>query len=240
MALVASAWHDERVQDISFIFAILVTVMVLTFAFNTRKWKKNFEAQAARFGLDYQAGTWLARPRLSGTYRDVDVVVDVVRGKSQRSPKTTRVRANTGFPFELDLRQETLGASIGKAFLGNDLPIGDPNFDGQVLVRGGDKTEVVASLTADARRCVIDGLNSGMRFRDGYASVGRRGRVRKDGTMQALLDRVVEAHLATAPRGDILPEKLAYNAVNDPVRAVQINNFEMLLSRFASTPASAS
>ncbi|MFT7583213.1 MAG: hypothetical protein ACI9MR_004899, partial [Myxococcota bacterium] len=96
------------------------------------------------------------------------------------------------------------------------------------------------SLTADARRCVIDGLNSGMRFRDGYASVGRRGRVRKDGTMQALLDRVVDAHLATAPRGDVLPEKLAYNAVNDPVRAVQINNFEMLLSRFASTPASAS
>jgi hypothetical protein len=103
--------------------------------------------------------------------------------------------------FELELRQEGLGARIAKAFGGQDVTTGEPAFDAAVRVRSGQPEQAAAFLrNAERQAAVLQALQAFPQARFGrtHLSVSRQGRLKNDEQIKEVLAVLVKAAGAIA------------------------------------------
>jgi hypothetical protein len=149
----------------------------------------------------------LVGPRISGTYRGVRVSISTETHSSNSGSHTeTVIKAYYAkpLPFDLHLGREGVGARIAKAFGGQDVEVGDAEFDAAVRVKTGDADAARAFLSAPARRrAVLAAVAAcpGMRATRSHVSFERQGTIRKADQMAAVLDAIAPLAAALGDAG---------------------------------------
>lgn len=152
-------------------------------------------AQEEVRGLKIAAGK--TRPMLSGTVGGVRAEVHIVSDLVHYAH--TRVRAELAHPSDAKVGVHPspsglMGAIRG--WLGQDIEIGDPDFDPAFLISGKPESAALSVLTPTVREKIsaltATGL-AGFTFGDGYAVVMLAGVVTDVVVLEVALDLAVEA-----------------------------------------------
>lgn len=166
---------------------------------------KSLESRGLTLGSEEVRGLKIAggktRPMLSGNAGgaacEVHIISDLVHFAH------TRVRAALAQPSEAKVgvhpSPSGLMGSI-RSWLGQDIEIGDPEFDPQFLISGKPESAAASVLTPTIREKIsaltARGL-AGFTFGDGYAVVMLQGVVTEPVIVEVALDLVVEASRLT-------------------------------------------
>lgn len=166
----------------------VIAVMIHFAVQSTREWKQMLADIASKHRLTYSGGSWLSRPKATGMVIPAHLTVDTVTESSGNSTVTYyRVLATLSLP-PLSLGREGFGSFFGKMIKGEDLEIGDPHFDDQVVIRG---AEPIARALLDqvTRDAVLRGVQEGITVGDGKIEWRKSGAREQ---VPAIVDLVLE------------------------------------------------
>jgi hypothetical protein len=138
-------------------------------------------------------------------------------------------------PRHLSLQRDSALRSMARWVEGRDVPIGDPAFDELIEVPAVD-AHVCAALSYQARRQLTQLLGWGGYVQDGMVACSSTWTVEHNHSLSPLLHSVaLLARLLSVPRSK-LPERLAYNAANDPQPQVRLQNLRFLVASDTGAP----
>lgn len=148
---------------------------------------------------------------------------DSRRPKVKVTPRAGRV------PFGLQIRKEDALGQIGKMLLGQDIRIGDPDFDGRFLIRGLDEVGVISVLGHRTRQLINDLVGEdGWRLgEDGLTWMSARKRPAAT-SLAETIQRADQVCLEIGRSGSS-SERLVESLRNDPVPEFRLRCLEMLL-----------
>lgn len=198
-----------------------------------------YERVAASLGLAVHTGSMFGRDQILGVLDGFDTTIDTFTRGSGKSSKTyTRIRlSGGGLPHGVSFKPEGIGSSFKKLFGNADIQVADSGFDERVLVEG-DELQVVAALTASARRAISSFLSDSGRLTGGELYWETRGNVTDVGRLVSQARAMSELGRTVSLRDTTIPERLAHNAVRDTLPAVRARNMELLFTRFSGHPSS--
>ena len=197
----------------SIVFGILALFVVIALAVHSSgKWKGTLSSVAARYDLQMTNGGLLRADSVHGALDGVPITVDSFsRGSGDSRTTYSRIRMTPRMTEGLGLKRE--GAFLGQLFKGEDLVIGDPLFDGQVIVRGPQRA-VRALLNQPTRDAVAQSVTNGVAIENGAITWTKRGHASLEALcgaiddMRALAQRLSQpadaAALAEIVRNDML------------------------------------
>jgi hypothetical protein len=140
-----------------------------------------------------------------------------------------------GLPRHLSVQRGSALRSVARWVDGRDVPIGDPAFDELIELPAVD-AHVCAALSYPARRQLTQLLGWGGYVHDGVVASSSTWSVEHNHSLPLLLHSVaLLARLLSVPRG-ALPERLAYNAANDPQPQVRLQNLRFLVASDTGAP----
>jgi hypothetical protein len=177
---------------------------------------------ADQLGASYDPSGWFGTPRIHGHKDGLSLEVTFVEG---RNPTTFfKVR---GLPENLELSQEGGLATLGKILGGQDIEIGDPEFDDEIRVQGSEAV-ARAALTVEGRKRVLRQVKGdGKVIKNGSASFRLHGTKM---TADAIVLEVTS--LLQMGKSLRLPcpvlDCVAGNAENDPLPVVRSRCFRFL------------
>ncbi len=157
-----------------------VAVAIWVAVQHQKKVERAWTSAAQRLGLSYEPPRLFSRPSMSGEVHGCRVRVEVYRRSSgKHSENFTRYRAYYPEPLRLGLRlkREGMFSGVSKFFGSQDIEVGDPQFDGAVMVKGADPVAVTRFLTPSRRMRVMRLFEAynGCEFRDEMIRWSRRG-----------------------------------------------------------------
>lgn len=145
---------------------VAVSIMIGFAIHRAHAWRATMRQIADRYGLIHTEGGIFRRASARGRIEGVTICVDTYSKQSGKSRQVyTRVVATADMPPDLVLRREGFNL-FGGLFKGEDLQIGDPDFDGRALVRGSSRA-VRALLDIETRSIVLRGLARKIDTQDG-------------------------------------------------------------------------
>jgi len=232
---------------------VLVTLSPLLLLFRRRRFREAegawaYAAHAAQLESVRTSKRLLGVPAtLEGWSGSFSVRLEHYREGRQRGTRVV-VRGMRHWPDELSFRPESAATAIEKRLGQKEIVLGDPAFDDVIYLRG---TPALALAVFDAQ---TRGLVASM-ARGYFRGAGAAAVLRLDATilcanqeLQVLLPgqafgetattlaKLIPILLALARRLDRpkdLPERIAANAVDDPVVGVRLANYRMLLQQQA-------
>ena len=198
-----------------------------------QRWSETMAALAQQHdGLEVVPGGVFKPASVTGTADDVPVTVDTFTRSHGKSVSTyTRVAVETDLPVGLRIGREGLGTSLTKVFMGDDIEVGDRDFDAALMLRGADPAEVVSYLDAATRQALWSAVDSHRAELEGGTLklvVGGRAELP---VLEGLLDAGVDVARAARARGGSVAERLERIAFDDPVPGVKRRAFELLMSQ---------
>jgi hypothetical protein len=169
-----------------------------------RKEAASWQTLAEELGgtIESATGPWYRRTseRLVVELEGQRLALDIfVQSTGQSSITYTRVQAELPVAHRLQVSQEHVFAKLGKLLGGQDLEIGDLEYDEAYVIRGDDPDWVGRVLTPEVRdlhRAAPDAL---LHLHKGTMIVQRLGRITDLAELRALLG--LAAAVATAIRG---------------------------------------
>jgi HEAT repeat protein len=191
-------------------------------------------ADAARaVGMGDVSCNGVVHPKMTGVADGFDVTVESDTRKKRRRT-VIRISGAARLPQDLHLGREGIGTTIGKLFEGEDIQLGDEEFDRAVLLRG-DPATSLALMAAETRGAVLRGVS--------YGSVLSRGELCREidheitnGTeLENLLRSQLKLAGCLTPEHPV-PDQLAINAREDPNPKVRLRNLEVLVASFPDSP----
>jgi len=223
----------DGVITIGIVLFLVVLGAFELFMDRRERWQKILSAVARRHpGLTVGAGTPASGPVLSGRIAGAEIRVDtavVQRGRGSESSHA-RVEIETTLPRWLEIAPERR-RGLFRGGPNEDIEVGDPDFDGAVVVRGPDTAKVVAVLDGVTRAALGYAVEA-------YEATLESGRltlltgkwVDLEG-LEAVIDAGVNVVRAAERARGSLGARLERAALSDPVPAVQRHAFELLRGR---------
>ncbi len=143
-------------------FSILMLIVVggvaiaVGFSLSQRKHANEaWRVAAGRRGLLFRQGDLFSQPEIVGSRQGHQLSVEVVTRSGDSSERYTRYRVGYRAPLPAGMRisEKPAGflASVRRAFTGEDIQIGDPEFDERLQVDGNDALLIRAFLTPRRR-----------------------------------------------------------------------------------------
>jgi hypothetical protein len=130
----------------------LVSVIVIAISYlQKRAYQNAWGELASRLGLQYTQGNLLKYPSVTGIYRSRNVTLDVfMRGTSKNRTTYTRIvlEVNNSLQRSMKIYQETIFSKVGKLIGGQDLQIGNEQFDQRYIIKGQPELDVVKMLSS--------------------------------------------------------------------------------------------
>lgn len=162
---------------------------------------------AELLGMQYQPGGVFGKRSISGWMAGHRVAVDTYTKSSGKSSNTyTRYRVHYPEPLGLglQLKKEGFLSSMAKLFGSQDIEVGDPQFDDEVLVKGTDPRRVVEFLTHSRRMRILRLLNSldGCEIGDASISYSRSGTETDPERMQRHVRRMISVAARLSDRAE--------------------------------------
>ena len=137
---------------------IAIAIMIGSSFFRAQAWRSTMRQIADRYDLDLSVGGMFQRSSARGRIEGIPICVDTYSEQSGKSRQVyTRVVATPTLPPGLVLRREGFKL-FGTLFKGEDLQVGDPDFDARALVRGPTRA-LRALLDVETRKTVLDGFS---------------------------------------------------------------------------------
>lgn len=133
--------------------AFLVVILVLA-SQHTKKVEAAWSAAARELGFAYAPGSWKSHRGMHGAIEGRAVEISTItRGSGKHKQTYTRFEIAYGQSLGLGLRLTRQGffSGVAKFFGGQDIEVGDAEFDENVVVKGRDPRRVIEFLTP-ARR----------------------------------------------------------------------------------------
>jgi hypothetical protein len=138
-------------------------------------------------------------------------------------------------PRHLSLQRDSALRSVARWVEGQDVPIGDPDFDDLIELPAVD-AHVCAALCYQARGQLTKLLGWGGSVRDGMVVCSSTWSVEHNRSLTLLLRSVASlTRLLSVPPGKV-PQRLAHNAVNDPAPDVRLENLRYLVAPSTRAP----
>lgn len=163
-------------------------VMVVNFALRGKQ-RDAWELFAIQRGFRFLDGTLSQSMRIEGRAEGFFVVIETYPLKGGRSNQifTRAVVGGPTVPKRIHLSEESLRSTVGKAFGGQDIVIGDPRFDARIRVRG-DEVACRAALNEEARNAAVFVADMADTFEvaEGSVSVSQRGVVNDSESLRRL------------------------------------------------------
>jgi len=216
-----------------FLFVAVAVALAIAFGVvSHRKWADTLSALCAAYeGLTVVPGGMFKSAKAMGEVEGHSVTVDTFTRRHGKSSTTyTRVRVAAGLPLGMTVGREGFGSSIAKAFVGEDVEVGDPSFDGEVVLRGADPATLLAHLDADTRaelrRAVVA---HDAKLDDGDIVLTVTGRA-KAPAIEVLMEAALDVARAGERSAGSVAARLERMAFTDPVHTVRRRAFRHLMS----------
>ena len=173
-------------------------------------------ALARALGLGYQEGGFGHSERMIGTRRGLAVSIQWISRNQGRQRRTYTRWIVGGASPSLTLRPQGIGNELLRRVSGGeDLIVGDPEFDREVIVSG-PPALVSALLDHHARRKIL-ALPDGAALGSGNLTWDTRGEPGEPEVVAYTLDHAVELMERLADPGPALVERLAGVAATDQI-----------------------
>ena len=134
------------------ILAVLVCVIVIAISYLQKRASQNAWGElASRLGLQYTPGNLFKFPSITGTYRTRNLTLDTfTRGTSKNRTTYTRIvmEVNNSLQRSMKVYQETVFSKVGKLLGGQDIQIGNEQFDQRYIIKGQPELDVVKMLSS--------------------------------------------------------------------------------------------
>lgn len=210
----------------SVVFGVLLIVVAIVAAVvHQQKQREQAAALSVSLGLRAQEDGWRSTTTFSGQLDGhlVELVL-LTRTSGKSSNPYTQFHAFGAHPM-VTLSPQNLGVELWQAVAGGeDLRVGDPEFDAAVVVRG-DPATLHGLLDADTRREVLRLIGKKGRVHEGKLGYEVSGHQTDPAVVRAELARLGELGKALG-RSDAA--RLATNAVHDPEPGVRWRCLEAL------------
>jgi len=189
---------------------------------------------STRFGLTTTAGSeWYLTGDREGVAINLQVQPGLMFGAGYIFFQATAVPGSPPvIPRELQLQPERLVHKLDKRSGGlKDHLTGDPDFDSKVLI--GRMNRGMAVLNSSTRKQILAFFehHPAVQIKDGTISLHRFQAHRAERT-QAILDEMCALAQSLMETTAQIPQRLADNALTDPVEAVALNQFRKLVGAF--------
>ncbi len=138
-----------------FIFILIILGVILFFALSSSKAAdKAWQEAASKMKMSFSGGGLMGRRKISGTFRKCRVLVDTfTRSSGKNSTTYTRIKVYYPKPLGLRLQLTHQGffSGVARFFGGQDIEVGDAEFDDSVVVKGSSPSKVAEFLTRPRR-----------------------------------------------------------------------------------------
>ncbi|MFH1125817.1 MAG: DUF3137 domain-containing protein [Candidatus Altiarchaeota archaeon] len=136
------------------LFFVCIIFVVVLFSFMKKKrFRSALQYVASQTGCSFDPGGWFRSPRVSGNYRNRNLLIEVYRehhhhqhhGRSSTSStEYTKIQVNhtATLPLEMEVYPGTFFSAIGKKLGMQDIQTGNPEFDKVFVVKGSDESVV--------------------------------------------------------------------------------------------------
>ncbi|MEQ9498836.1 MAG: HEAT repeat domain-containing protein [Deltaproteobacteria bacterium] len=202
-------------------------VLVLQAMWRSRS-DDTWRAAASSLGLTFEASSLTGGPKITGHLDHYAVTVEVKRGGGGSNNNFTIVTVDGGtrIPNDIALASETFWSGLD--VLGQEIVVGEKEFDDLVRVRGVEST-LLAVLTGEARVAVAElvRVDRGV-VKDGHVTSSRPGHERDGNKIEARVRRMVRIARLMSIREQEIPERLAQNVQEDPSSGVRHRNLDYL------------
>ena len=218
--------------------AILMTVAVVGWLrAQVARWRDALAAIATELGLDFDPGTFFKKAKAHGTAEGFPIVVDsytVSTGKSSQTYTRIAITGAGKIPGELLLEKEGLGSSIKKAFIGDDIELGDASFDSTVVLRG-DRHDARVRFDEHARMTAMKAVSAGVRLKNADVSLVKGGLVTDPAKLLQMTLQVIGLAAALDMSNESPQGRLLRILKTDSEPKVRRRSLQELLNRFDDT-----
>ncbi|MFT7474120.1 MAG: hypothetical protein ACI81L_001041 [Verrucomicrobiales bacterium] len=204
----------------------LVTVSIAAGMLRVRRVQRAWQLAANELGFALEPGHLTKNPRMAGSIRGVQVIVDIeLRGGGEDRPKYTRYTLNyqSGAP-QITLTKQGFGSIFKRLFGGRDVAIGDPGFDQRVVIDAADPTHAAQFLSPARRMAVLSLFEAWNKasVSQGSFVVQRRGVETSSAALTTSVRRLVDIALIISEPTDVdrALEHQAQGDVQDAVSAL--------------------
>lgn len=151
-----------------FVWTIAIVVIIIGFfivvaavKYQSRKRKEREAALrivAERLGATLEAGTFFKQPKLKFEYRGYPTVIEFYSTGGKHPTLYTRLLFNLSSrpAFEFHLYPERFFSKLGKLLGGQDIQIGDEQFDPKFMLKGSSEQLVKSMLSAEVRGAIFE------------------------------------------------------------------------------------
>jgi hypothetical protein len=178
------------------LFIVIAAVVIAVAMTQSRRTDEAWSNVARQLGLHFTHGRLLKSRVIEGRLQEMAVRVDTFqRGSGKSSSTYTRFRI--GYPQRLGLglrlTKEGFFSGIGKFFGGQDIELGDAQFDADVIVKAADPGKVHHFLTPPRRLRIHRLLMShpGVVIDDAQVYWEKRGAIRDPDQLSGTIRRLV-------------------------------------------------
>jgi hypothetical protein len=141
-------------------FAAIVGIAIAASYYNNKAIQEAWGRFAMNSGLILSQGGMFSSPRVTGDYKGFEYLLHTFSRGSGKS-KTTYTGITMNFPKYIDCHlnvyQESFMSKIGKALGGQDIQIGDREFDEAFMIKSQTPEKIDKILTPDLRRNMLHG-----------------------------------------------------------------------------------
>ena len=222
--------------------AVLLAVLFFVVLFvwlqqQVARWRNALSVVATELGLSFEPGSFLKKAKVQGETDGFPIVVDsytVSTGKSSQTFTRITIDGRDRIPGGLLIEKEGLGSTIKKAFIGEDIELGDPAFDNTIVLRG-DRNDVRVRFDEHARATTIKAVSAGVRLKKGKVKLEKSGLVTDSAKLLEMVMQVIG--LATAlDTSDERPEaRLLRMLQTDSEPEIRQRSLQMLLNQYNDT-----
>jgi hypothetical protein len=148
---------------------------------------------ANRHGLTFSGGGWLSSNRINGTIdgRAVNVWT-FTRGHGKNRSHHSAMSLSlphSDAPRGVHVYRETFFSKVGKVFGGQDIQIGDAEFDKAFMIKGDHEDDVREWLNYDRQQAIISlRKHGGFELSESQLYVERRGTFSRQAELDGLLE----------------------------------------------------
>ncbi len=217
--------------------AVLVGLLISYAAKKKEQWRRALYAVSEEFGLTYSNGTLFKAAKSTGSTAGFPLTVDsytVSTGKSSQT-FTRIVLTGAGKLPRLLLEKEGIGSSIKKAFVGEDIQIGDDRFDETIVLRGSEDDAVIY-LDEQTRDRAIAAIAAGAKLKDGNIKLVRSGLVYEADKLVRMVSKVVDLASSLHSGNTSIQQRLMATATQDSSTSVRKAALKLLLRSYPDTP----
>lgn len=206
---------------------------------SAQAWRETLQGAAAVLGLSFRKGSFTKAPAVVGEYRGYHLCLDSYTVSTGKSSTTyTRIVCTPhDVPESFELSREGVGASIKKAFVGEDLEIGDPVVDEHLVIRGPTRLDTLARMDRRSQEIALDVVgNLKARVKKGRVEWIRSGLVKDAGRLVEIATRLVDLAETLDHNGRSVPGRLLTSVRSPGHPEFRRRALHLLLSHFGRTP----